>query len=85
MSSLVEIPQDQVRTQSHERIVKTLAALKRLRSGGTASDVRETLMDLIDDTISVMTVRRYLWLLKSLGLAEFSEVDNSRWWQAVEK
>lgn len=83
MATIEEFPQTQIRTQSHDRIIKTCEALERLRSGGTATDVQQTLIDMIEGTVSVMTVRRDLWLLHNLGLARWSQVENARWWHAI--
>ncbi len=77
MAKLEQIPIAQFEVQYHERIEKTLLALRTLYHGRTVTDVRKILNGLLDNPVSNMTVRRDLWFLIRLKLAteEANQLD----------
>ncbi len=85
MAKLEQMPIAQFEVQYHERIEKTLLALRSLHHGGTVTDVRKILNGSLDNPVSNMTVRRDLWFLIRLKLAteEPNQRDNSRWFEAT--
>ena len=84
MAALDQHPLARYEIQSHDRYEKTLLSLRSLRRGGTVTDVRKVVNELLDNPVSSMTVRRDLWLLVRLGLVteEPNQQDNSRWYEA---
>lgn len=82
MPQLIELPVERIRVRSYLRVTQVLTSVRRLRSGGTASDVRESYIDTTGERIAVSTVRCILFHLSDLGLVSFAENGNARWWSA---
>lgn len=66
-----------------ERALKVLAAVGRLKSGGTATDVREAFCDIHGEPIGVMTVRRNLAFLLAVGRVRCDFDGSAYWWTCV--
>lgn len=81
----VDEPQDFFRRDIDHRIVATRNAVKTLRSGGTAMEVREAMIELGQSEVAnLRTVRRDLWLLYRLGNVTFEESsDGVKFWRTV--
>lgn len=83
-ASPVEDPLDKHHREIDSRILKTLEAVRSLRSGGTAMDVREALLEITNQQVAhLRTIRRDLWLLEQLEKIEFElSGDGVRYWRA---
>ena len=83
-ASTVDDPQDVYHRSIDERILTTLNAVRSLRSGGTAMDVRQAIDNTCRDRLAhLRTVRRDLWLLYRLGLVTFDHSDDDiRYWRS---
>lgn len=82
MADLKTNPAEQECGKCEQLVVDTYAALKELKSGGTAAEVRQVFVDA-SSHVSLMTIRKKLNCLAKLGLAEDSENGNARWWKAI--
>ena len=84
MATTIEDPQDSLRRATDDRILATLNALEKLKSGGTAMEIREAMFELGNGAIAhLRTVRRDLWLLKRLGLATYTCESGIRSWKST--
>lgn len=85
MSQLAELPTAQFRVRSYQRISDVLDSLRKLKDGGTATDVRNSYMDTTGERIAVSTVRSILFHLASpsIDLVLLEEDGNARWWSAI--
>lgn len=63
----------------HKRVLIVLAAVRSLRSGGTASDIQKACRGV---PVSTTTVRRVLVLLLHLGHVTRQGSEAAYWWQA---
>lgn len=79
-------PLDDFHRDIDQRILATKKAVATLRSGGTAMEVREAMIELGDvDVAHLRTVRRDLRLLYRLGNVSFKETEQGvRVWKAVD-
>ncbi len=83
MAEIEEVPRERVRNIAYQRAQQVLMVIRELRQGGTAFDVREKLIDMTGDRISVGPVKESLWHLEGLGLVLCEEIGTSRWWTAT--
>ena len=82
----IDEPQDFFRRDADHRIVATADAVRSLRQGGTAMEVREALIELNRvDRVHLRTVRRDLWLLYRLGTVSYQQTsDGVKIWYATD-
>lgn len=57
--------------------------LAKLKSGGTATDVREAYIEMFGERIGVTTVKRILHLLTRIRPAKWETDGNARWWETA--
>jgi hypothetical protein len=81
MAAIIDIPQLRVRSRVLHRVRAALAAVDGMPQGGTAADVRDLMLAAGEESVSVDSVKIYLWHLHELGLVDFELVGNCRWWQ----
>lgn len=80
MATIDELPQHRVRNQAYERAKQTLSVVRSMRHGGTANCVREAVIDLTGESVSIGPIKSALWHLHDLGHVVCEERNNTRWW-----
>lgn len=81
MPAISDLPQRKVPSQAYQRAQNVIVVLRSQRHGGTASDVRSAMIDATRQPISLEAIKSALWHLFALGLIQFEELNNSRWWK----
>lgn len=87
MAQITDLPTAQFRVRTYQRISNVLDSLRKLKGGGTATDVRNSYLDTTGEQIAVSTVRSILFHLAepSIGLASWqTDGSNARWWTAAD-
>lgn len=83
MAAIDEIPQRMLRHGAYLRAHVAMQALASMRSGGTASDVRDAVIELTGDRYSIDAIKLSLWHLSELKKVDIQQIENSRWYVAL--
>lgn len=83
MAAIDDLPQRMLRHQSYSRAHATMRALRGLRHGGTAADIRDAVIEETGDRYSIDAIKLSLWHLAELEKIKIEPTGNARWYIAL--